>query len=110
MENLSVECLMLIFNELTDAISLHSCLLINREWCCFVVPILWKKHSRNLCDGKSKYFIFNTILYFLRSSSKQNLSVNGIKLSSTILLKPPLFNYIDFFKFSTPRTIDDIVG
>src|SRR5579871_1491283 len=101
MENISVECLRIIFNELTDAITLYSCLLVNRKWCRFVVPILWRKYSKYsyLCDKKLQYSFFNTILYFLPASSKQLLFDNDIKLPSKILIKPPLFNYIDFYEF-----------
>ena len=46
MEKLNVDCLNLIFNELqADEASLYSCLLVNKEWCSVVAPILWKEHS-----------------------------------------------------------------
>src|SRR3954452_11912447 len=89
MEKLNVDCLILIFDELTDKNSLHSCLLVNKEWCKLVVPILWKKYSREN-EGSRKFL--NTILSCLSTSSKKILSDNDIKLPSTILLKSPLFN------------------
>src|SRR5688572_4158070 len=90
MEKLNVDCLSLIFNELTDAKSLYFCLLVNKEWCNLAVPILWKKYSRRFSDYDND---------------------NDIKLPSTIFLKAPLFNYISFCKFPDRlnRFIDEIV-
>src|SRR3954464_8646365 len=97
MTKLNVDCLNLIFNELQgDKISLHSCLLVNKEWCNVVVPILWKERSWYESYKVSKKKLFNTMLSCLPSSSRQLLSDNDIKLPSTILLKPTLFNYISF--------------
>ncbi|RIA83435.1 hypothetical protein C1645_880493 [Glomus cerebriforme] len=106
MTKLSIDCLNLIFNELQDRNSLHSCLLVNREWCRLVVPILWKEYSWQKYLQKK---IFYTILSCLQSSSKQLLSDNDIELSSTIHLKSPLFNYISFCKFPGAKIIDNIV-
>src|SRR3954453_22611372 len=105
MAKLNVDCHSLIFNELQrDKNSLHSCLLVNKEWCNVVIPILWKNHSEEGLEKKQKNF-FNTILSCLPSSSKQLLSDNDIKLPSTILLKPTLFNYISFCKFPKAYSI-----
>ncbi|RIA91066.1 hypothetical protein C1645_768448 [Glomus cerebriforme] len=111
MLQLNVDCLVFIFNELLDKKSLHSCLLANREWCRLAVPILWKKYSwsnvdETVCFNK----LINTILFFLPSSSKQLLSDNDIKLPSTILSKPPFFNYIDFCKFPKSEVVRKIIG
>src|SRR5256885_6135904 len=95
MEKLNIDCLILIFNELADKNSLHSCILVNKEWCNIVVPILWKEYSYENSGQK----LFNTILSCLSSSSKKFLSDNDIKLPSTIFLKAPLFNYVSFYKF-----------
>jgi hypothetical protein len=71
MIKLNVDCLALIFNELQEnKNSLYSCLLVNRDWCIVAVPILWKNHS--WCNKHEK--IFNIILSYLPSSSKQLLS------------------------------------
>src|ERR1044072_2162511 len=108
MEKLNVDCLYLIFNELTDNKSLYSCLLVNKEWCNIVVPILWKKCLKNYLYG-DEIRLFNTILSCLPLSSKQLLSDNDIKLPSTILLKTPLFNYISFCEFPDSEFVNDIV-
>ena len=104
MLQLNIDVLVLIFKKLQDRKSLHSCLLVNREWCCLVVPILWKEYP-----WKESIFFINTILSFLPSSSKQFLSDNDIKLPSTILLKPPLFNYISFCAFPNNQVVGRII-
>src|SRR4051794_24470344 len=90
-----------------DRNSLHSCFLVNKEWCNFIIPILWKIHAWNLLNLRtiknsikiSKKKLYNTIFSSLSPSSKQLLSDNNIKLPSTILLKLTLFNYISFCEF-----------
>jgi hypothetical protein len=106
---LNADCLFFIFNELRDKKSLHSCLLVNKEWCNLVVPILWKIYSWSNVE-KSIFFIktINTILSCLSPTSKQILTDNDIKLPSTILLKPPLFNYISFCEFPSSEIIEKI--
>ncbi|EXX56185.1 uncharacterized protein OCT59_002983 [Rhizophagus irregularis] len=111
MVELNVDCLILIFNELqTDKESLYACLLVNREWCHLVVPILWKKYSWYYDYEESEKKLFNIILSSLSSSSKQLLSDNDIKLPSTIFLKPLLFNYISYCKFLEVEIIDKIIN
>src|SRR5436190_15881147 len=96
MTNLNIDCLIHIFNQ-ADKNSLYSCLLVNKEWCNIIVPILWKKFS--WYTGELEEKLFNTILSCLPSSSKQLLFDNEIKLPSTILLRSPLFNYVSFYQF-----------
>src|SRR5581483_10335566 len=100
---LNIDCLVLIFDEM-EKNSLYSCLLVNKEWCNIVVPILWKKFSWNLSffdkkTGNSVKKLFDTILSCLSPLSKQLLSNNGVKLPSEVLLRSPLFDYINFCKF-----------
>src|SRR3954454_6274350 len=101
MKKLHIDCLILIFNQL-DKNSLYSCLLVNKEWCDIVVPILWKQH-------KWEEKLLNTILSCLPFSSKQLLSDNDIKLPLTILSKSTLFNYISFCKFPNFYVMDKII-
>src|SRR4051794_13720841 len=110
MIKLNVDCLILIFNELqTEKKPLHSCLLVNKEWCNVAVPILWKKCS--WCNkGRSEKKLFNIILSCLPSTSKKYLSDNKITLPSTILLNPSLFSYISFCEFPSAETIHKIIG
>ena len=110
MTKLNVDCLSFIFNELQrDRKSLHSCLLVNKEWCNIIVPILWKEYSW-YSKGESKRKVFNMILSCLSITSKQLLSDNDINLSSTIPLKSSLFNYISFCRFPTSKIVDKIIG
>src|SRR5215218_1794157 len=104
MSKLNFDCLNLIFNELHKN-SLYSCLLVNKEWCKIVVPILWKNYSWYGNDKK----LFNVIYSCLPIASKQLLSDNDIKLPSTILLKAPLFNYVSFCKFPNGTVINRII-
>ncbi|CAG8675986.1 hypothetical protein GLOIN_2v1781297 [Rhizophagus irregularis DAOM 181602=DAOM 197198] len=60
------------------------------------------KINDKLKENKSKEKFFNIIL-------KQLLFDNGIKLPSTILLKPPSFNYIIYCKFLKSKLIKEII-
>ena len=110
MTKLNVDCLFLIFNELLeDSNSLYSCLLVNKEWCNVVAPILWGIYSwGNRSELEKK--VYNIILSCLPSPSKQLLFNNNIELPSTILLKPPLFNYISFCPYPSTSIINEIIG
>src|SRR6266498_1571227 len=100
---LNLDCLILIIKKLqNDKNSLHSCLLVNKEWCNIIVPILWK-HSLNVPIRN----VFEIILSCLSSSSKQILINNDIKLP--LLTKTPLFNYISFCKFPVPGDVNGII-
>ncbi|CAB4413319.1 unnamed protein product [Rhizophagus irregularis] len=107
MLRLNIDCLILIFNDVRDKNSLHSCLLANREWCRLVVPILWNNFSWCNEDEDESIF-FDMILSLLPSSSRQYLSNNRIKLPPSILSKPPFFNYISFCKFPEADAIKRI--
>jgi hypothetical protein len=52
---------------------------------------------------------FNTMLFCLPTSSKQLLTDNGVKLSSTILSSSPLFDYISFCEFPDAGHIRRII-
>src|ERR1051325_8740140 len=118
MNKLNMDCLILIFNQ-ADEGTLYSCLLVNKEWCSVIVPILWKKfswygHESRLwkCsndDSETDRKLYNTILSCLQISSKQLLPDNGVKLSSTIISSSPLFDYISFCKFPTALIINEII-
>jgi hypothetical protein len=111
MEKLNIDCLILIINELRKyRKSLFSCLLVNKEWCYLIVPILWEKYPYYFNHEKSKEKFSDTILSCLPISSKQLLFDNDIKLPSTILLKPLTFNYVSFCKFLRDENIDNIIN
>ncbi|CAB5303670.1 hypothetical protein RhiirA1_540293 [Rhizophagus irregularis] len=109
MIKLNLDCFNLILKESRlNKKSLYSCLLVNKEWCNLVVPILWKKYSWYCNHKESENKIFNIILSCLSTSSKQFLFDNNIKLPSTIFLKPLSFNYISFCEFPRAGIIDNI--
>jgi hypothetical protein len=111
MERLNIDCLILIFNELqADKKSLHSCLLVNREWCHLVVPILWGKYPWHVIDRKESEKLINVIISHLPSSSRQLLSENNVSLPSTIFSKPSTFNYVSLCKFPGAENINNIIN
>src|ERR1044072_7055964 len=112
MTKLNVDVLILIFKQAEKG-TLYSCLLVNKEWCTVIVPILWKKFSWdwdtswfNDHVNESEEKLFNTILSCLPSSSKQLLSDNDVQLPST----SPLFDYISFCEFPKAKTIIKITS
>ncbi|GBC06584.1 hypothetical protein RclHR1_06940001 [Rhizophagus clarus] len=112
MEKLNIDCLVLIFDELLDdSNSLYSCLLVNREWCNLVVPILWAEYPHYYLRMKiAKEKLSNVILSCLPTSSKQLLFDNNIKLPLTNLSIPLTFNYVSFFKDLKVKTIYNIIN
>ncbi|RGB43249.1 hypothetical protein C1646_749991 [Rhizophagus diaphanus] len=52
----------LFFIQIDDIKTLHSCLLLNRQWCQLVIPILWKHPFYYAQKGNSK--LISTILSF----------------------------------------------
>ncbi|KAF0412367.1 hypothetical protein F8M41_007938 [Gigaspora margarita] len=60
------ECFFKIFNNLCDCgnYSLLSCLLVNRQWCRIIVPILWSKPNFTL------YGVINTCLLTLNAEEQ----------------------------------------
>ncbi|GES92829.1 hypothetical protein GLOIN_2v1810914 [Rhizophagus clarus] len=109
MEKLNIDCLTLIFDELCyDRNSLYSCLLVNREWCRLVVPILWGKYPHYYMSVTEK--LSNVILSCLPTSSKQLLFDNNIRLPLTNLSIPLTFNYVSFFKDLKVKTMDNIIN
>src|SRR6266498_3422913 len=97
MPRLNLDCLLFIFNELHEDIkSLHSCILVNRDWCQVAVPILWKYSWCS--EGESERKLFNTILSLFPLSSKL-LIAYGIKFPIPIFIHRPLFNYISLCQF-----------
>src|SRR5436189_2377655 len=107
MIKLNKDCLFMIFNELeNDKSALYSCLLVNREWCEDIVPVLWK-HPWKLIIPKDHLYhnitirerlLLNTILLHLWDESQNILKEQRIKLFTTPI-KKPLFPYISYCKY-----------
>src|SRR5436305_865640 len=73
MSQLSADCLNEIFEYLeNDAVTLRSCLLVNRLWCKVSVRILWRR-IRN----------YNTLIACLPNDSKDILFKNGVITSTS---------------------------
>ncbi|CAB5308767.1 unnamed protein product [Rhizophagus irregularis] len=105
MEKLNTDCFILIFNELRkDNKSLYSCLLVNKEWCHLVIPILWEGYPYSNCE-KSQEKFSNVILSCLPSYSKQLLFDINIKVPSN----SPTFNYVSFCKFLRVGFVGNII-
>ncbi|GBC05289.1 hypothetical protein RclHR1_06150015 [Rhizophagus clarus] len=97
-----------ILEELQDdSKSLYSCLLINRTWCETTVPILWKFPGRYVLNNSNNK-LFNVILLQLSEKSRDNLKnvVNNIFTES---FRPPLFNYIKFWRHLNLRLIESMM-
>src|SRR6266536_3628927 len=106
---LNKDVLLLILEELQDDNkSLYSCLLVNRAWCETAVSILWKIPGRTHLTGKAESKLFNVILLHLSEESKDNLRNQGIDLF-TETYRPPLFNYISFWRHLNLRLLESMI-
>src|SRR5687768_6617001 len=86
-----------------DLRSLYSCTLVNRLLCRISVPILWEDPF-SVRRRKGRGSFIDTYLLFLNDDDKAKLKEFGIRVSSPLLLKKPLFNYPSFIKtFNTFR-------
>ena len=93
MFGLNEDALFLILEELKyDSYSLYSCLLVNKNWCKIVIPILWKNPWKYLKKRK-KSSLFDIIILHLSNETKKNLGDKGIIHLPT---EKPIFNYISF--------------
>src|SRR5437764_2947126 len=113
---LPADCLNEIFENLDDdKITLHSCLLVSRLWCKISVRILWRdiwnfryyvgSYNRQLVVASS---ILCTLISCLPNESKELLHKNEIFIL-TPTSKPPLFNYLSFFKVLSINEIGQII-
>ncbi|CAB4437751.1 unnamed protein product [Rhizophagus irregularis] len=104
---LLTETLIQIFNEL-ELDELFSCILVNREWCKIVVPILWSDPWKNIDiyvvfntkyigHGNIKKYILliSTYISCLSDDDRNNLKLFGIPISN---LKP-FFDYPIFLRY-----------
>ncbi len=98
---LPVDCLDDVLEFLgNNKATLHSCLLVNRLWCETSVKILW----RNIWDlCKSRWDV-----PFQVDESKDFLHENGIFITAPTS-KPPLFNYVSFFKVVSIYVFVDMI-
>src|ERR1051325_9315537 len=102
---LPADCLVEVFENLEDKITLHSCLLVCRSWCEISVRTLWKDiwDFKDIITHRSSA-ILSILIACLPNDSKELLHNNEIFIS-TPTSKPPLFNYASFCKV---LSIDEI--
>jgi hypothetical protein len=100
-----------IFQELNnDGNSLLSCLLVNKQCCEIVIPILWKYplkyfDIKNCYIYKRKRILLKIILLHLPISSKQILIAHNINIFSKEEINRKLsFNYVRFCKYICVHT------
>ncbi|CAG8459672.1 15688_t:CDS:1 [Funneliformis mosseae] len=88
-----MNCLENILLQLKDDLcSLHSCLLVNRDWCRLVIPLLWSQPFE-LSKETSSHKIVRTYISCLPKESKKRFRIGGIKLPdfTTTLFDYPIF-------------------
>jgi hypothetical protein len=86
-----------ILEYLNDETSLHSCILINKTWCCITIPIIWKKPFSFKNSKNKKFKIIQTLISCLNEEEKIKL-MNKIDYSLDFIIKEPLFKYQNFIK------------
>jgi hypothetical protein len=90
---LPTDCLLEIFKYFQDDLrTLHSCLLVDKNWCISTVRLIWKQPFLN----KSSPIIIDVYLSCLTLHEKKNLIKNGVNLSN--ITKPATFHYANFLR------------
>ncbi|PKY44312.1 hypothetical protein RhiirA4_443046 [Rhizophagus irregularis] len=104
---LNADCLTEIFEILESdqvttsrSCTLHSCILVNRQWCSLAIKILWKNpwnYRKNLeCVAHT---IINTFISTFSKESKEKLKENKIIIiPNEILTRETIFNYAKYLK------------
>lgn len=84
-----------------DITTLHSCILVNREWCKIIIPILWNDTFKRIrpfnnngqsLEGKK---LISTYIKSLSDESRNSLKKYGIKF---LTKEKSLFNYSEFLR------------
>ncbi|KAF0532271.1 f-box domain-containing protein [Gigaspora margarita] len=90
MISLPIECYYIIFNNFQHNYkNLFSCALVNRQWCKFIIPILWSEPGYNFGDTR----LIRTCLLTLNAEEQASLIPFDISLPSH---QKPLFEYTSF--------------
>ncbi|CAB4410639.1 unnamed protein product [Rhizophagus irregularis] len=90
---LPTDCLLEIFKYFQDDLrTLHSCLLVDKNWCISTVRLIWKQPFLN----KSSPIIIDVYLSCLTLHEKKNLIKNGVDLTN--ITKPATFHYSNFLR------------
>ncbi|GBB92413.1 hypothetical protein RclHR1_00200046 [Rhizophagus clarus] len=97
----NIDCLIKIFETLeNDHKSLHSCVLVNKLWCQYAIPKLWKSPWRNGERVSSQVSLIKTYISAFPKESKEILIENGFESSSIESNKSQrqIFNYMSFLR------------
>ncbi|GBC02152.1 hypothetical protein RclHR1_04480016 [Rhizophagus clarus] len=112
---LPTDCLNGIFkcllDDLNDASSLHSCLLVNKLWCETVIPLLWNNPwqcAKLIINNNDWPPLVRTLLSCLPEDSKEILRNNGINLLLRTTSSPPLFDYVGYCQHLSPTVMDKL--
>ncbi|GBC05805.1 hypothetical protein RclHR1_06430006 [Rhizophagus clarus] len=90
---LPTDCLLEIFKYFRDDLkTLHSCLLVDKNWCISTVRLIWKQPFLN----KKSPIIIDVYLSCLTLHERKNLIKNGVNLSN--ITKPASFHYANFLR------------
>ncbi|KAF0347911.1 Protein NLRC3 [Gigaspora margarita] len=91
MVDLTNDCLYEIFNNYLKKYprQLFTCLLVNRQWCSIIVPILWSKSTKH-CNDKRLMKI-----YLLSLNEKEKAPLNQLNIPFPNDSKP-LINYTSY--------------
>jgi hypothetical protein len=113
---LDKDVLFLIFEELkNDKKSLHSCLLVNRNWCVTAIPVLWRDPGKyfvaiNSINTKKINILFDIIFLHLSKESRDILKNQGINNPIIEKYQQPLFNYINFWKYLNLVFLETVIS
>ncbi|RIB23321.1 hypothetical protein C2G38_2242768 [Gigaspora rosea] len=102
---LSIEILQEILLNVTKPGDQFICLLVNRQWCRIVVPILWQ--APNPGFKKSK-FLVRTYLLCLSQDMKRFLKANNIPVPPAPRRCLPAFDYPYFLRKVTDKFISGL--
>ncbi|PKK78795.1 hypothetical protein RhiirC2_728756 [Rhizophagus irregularis] len=101
---LPTECVEDVISNLEINRDLFSALMVNREWCKFAVPILWKNpFDNNNRENHCKKVIMRTYLSCLDQRSKLFLESNGVDLSCTS--SSTAFDYASYLNYLSTTSL-----
>ncbi|EXX50656.1 uncharacterized protein OCT59_012696 [Rhizophagus irregularis] len=88
-----------------DYSTLHSCVLVNRLWCRFAIPLLWE----NTFSFPTKNY--NVVeIYFHNLEDDLKTELNEYKINKNPLPSNTLFNYPSFLKYMNTRKVISSIG
>ncbi|CAG8591485.1 8416_t:CDS:1, partial [Funneliformis mosseae] len=96
-QQLPPECLVGVFELLENDISaLHSCIRVNRNWCCLAVPVLWRRPFEHVHSENSGSLAIGTYISCLPNDDKQRLKSRYVTIPTQ--LGQPIFFYPKFLQ------------